>query len=361
MRMGTASAISRRPAVRLAALLLPLLLSGCTAAISHYIGSQQSFGYDQIASEDTLLQQGFSESEFCSSRTRKCLSYLSAAPLSGKRSLRYRVTIQAQGVEESSQLELDESAAGQYSGLVVLIHGFRASKEYMANSALYFRFLGFHVLLPDLLGHGKSSPGIGFGVEDSTIISELIDQQGLSPAPVLVVGNSLGAVAATRLLAERSDIVGLLLQAPMTVFDQATVNYVNAYSPLPSWMIPDSMVREGALAALQDAGVALEQTDIAAMLTRNDTTPTLILLSDADRVAPPEAFETTLSNSLVSVVVVAGRSHPAMSVIDQRDDRVIQRWLSGLIEANRASEVNRQHHEQRGESENLQHQWRAEA
>jgi hypothetical protein len=57
----------------------------------------------------------------------------------------------------------------------------------------------------------------------------------------------------------RNDTDGLVLQAPVVVFDQAVVNYANAYSPFYSSFIPDSSIRTGAAKALKDADVRLEQ------------------------------------------------------------------------------------------------------
>jgi pimeloyl-ACP methyl ester carboxylesterase len=306
--------------------LCAISLVGCSSAVSSYISSQQSFGYDQIASSDTLAQQGFFKSEFCSITTGSCLSYLEARPMSDKQRLSYQVTIQTNGKEELSRLKIERKDTNCYSGLVVLIHGFRASKEYMVNSALYFRFLGFDVIVPDLLGHGESSPGIRFGIEDSDVLSELLDTLEVSGKPIFVVGNSLGAVAATRLLNLRNDIDGLVLQAPMVVFDQAVVNYANAYSPFSSSFIPDSSIRTGAVKALKDAGVRLEQTNIVPTLS-NGKIPVLILVSTNDPVAPPYSYS-PISSELISVVEVSGRSHPSMSVINQQDNEVIQSWLS---------------------------------
>ena len=306
--------------------LCTISLVGCSSAVSSYISSQQSFSYDQIASSDTLAQQGFLKSEFCSITTGSCLSYLEATPMSDKQRLSYQVTIQANGKEELSRLEIERSGTTCYSGLVVLIHGFRASKEYMVNSALYFRFLGFDVIVPDLLGHGESSPGIRFGIEDSDVLSELLDGLEVSGKPIFVVGNSLGAVSATRLINLRNDIDGLVLQAPMVVFDQAVVNYANAYSPFYSSFIPDSSIRTGAVKALKDADVTLEQTNIVSTLPDSES-PVLILVSTNDPVAPPTSY-TPISSDLISVVEVSGRSHPSMSVINQQDNEVIQGWLS---------------------------------
>jgi pimeloyl-ACP methyl ester carboxylesterase len=309
-----------------------LLLTGCSSAISRYISSQQSFGYEQIASREILREQGFYESEFCSQKTDLCISYLTAKPLSHKQKLSYRVELQINGRNELNQLEIKRESTNSCSGLVVLIHGFRASKEYMVNSALYFRFLGFDVLLPDLLGHGESSSGIRFGVDDSKVINELIEELDHPGERILIVGNSLGAVAATQLIELRGDIGGLVLQAPMIRFDQAAVNYIDAYSPFLSSWIPKASIESGAGKALTHAGVKLEQTDIIPLLARNEI-PTLILVSNDDPVAPPEIYK-EISNEYISVAEVSERSHPSMAVITQQDDEIVQGWLVG--KANKA-------------------------
>ena len=312
------------------ACILPL--AGCSSAISSYISSQQSFGYEQIASREILREQGFHESQFCSRETDLCISYLAAKPLSHKQKLSYRVELEINGRNELNRLEIERESTNRCSGLVVLIHGFRASKEYMVNSALYFRFLGFDVLLPDLLGHGESSSGIRFGVEDSKVINELIEELDYSGESILIVGNSLGAVAATQLIGLRSDIGGLVLQAPMIRFDRAAVNYIDAYSPFLSFWVPRASIESGAGKALKDAGVKLEQTDIIPVLARNKI-PTLIIVSSDDPVAPSEIYK-ELSNEYISIAEVPERSHPSMAVITQQDDEIVQGWLVG--KANKA-------------------------
>jgi len=309
-----------------------IVLAGCSSVISSYISSQQSFGYDQIASGETLTQQGFSKSEFCSTATGSCLSYLTATPLSDKHSLSYEVSILANGKEELNQLEIQRTDTNCYSGLVVLIHGFRASKEFMVNSALYFRFLGFDVVIPDLLGHGESSPGIRFGIEDSKVLSELLDELAIHGKTLFIVGSSLGAIAAAELPNLRNDIDGLVLQAPMVGFADAVVNYMGAYSPFLPSIIPESSIKNGAAKALANAGLEIEQTDITSALAKGKT-PTLILVSNGDSVAPPDSFK-QLSSDLITVVEFPGRSHPSMSVITQQDNEIIQSWFKS--KANKA-------------------------
>jgi len=208
---------------------------------------------------------------------------------------------------------------------VLLLHGFRASKEFMANTALYFRFLGFDVLVPDLLGSGESDGVLSFGVRDSRILSQLLDSRPEISAPLYVLGNSMGALAATHLAVSRKDLRGLILQAPMPVFDRAVVNYIESYSPRLAWCLTERAMKEGAVSALAHAGVSLAQTDIRPLVASLPI-PVLILASDEDPVAPFEEYR-SLEGRAVSVARVEKRGHAGMAVIGGSEAEIIDHWL----------------------------------
>ena len=307
-------------------------LPGCSATISEYISGQQSFSYEHLASSDELVRLGFRKSHYCPDQNQTCISYLTADPLTDVSKLDYEVTIDALGKEETIQLHLVRKNTGWYRGQVILIHGFRMTKEFMVNSALYFRFLGFRVLVPDLLAHGESGGEIGYGVLDSQILDAVLGHlSGSNDCPTLVVGNSMGAVAATHLARKNDRVSGLVLQAPMTIFDSASVNYINSYSPFMASFLPDQIIREGAVKALNNAGVLTSQTDIKPILSSLKI-PTLILASDNDAVAPYAYYQPSQSQE-VTVTRIDSRSHPGMAVIGQLDSDHIQQWLN--LEANK--------------------------
>lgn len=293
--------------------------------VSQYISSRQSFDSADVANEQQLHEQGFSKERFCSSRDHVCLSYLIAGPLTSSQRLRYDVQMLSGGRADRVRLELNrESISAPLHGTVLLLHGFRASKEFMANTALYFRFLGFDVLVPDLPGHGESDGSFGFGVKDSGPLSELLDSRVVMQ-PLYVLGNSMGALAATHLAAARQDIRGLILQAPMPVFDEAVMRYIENDSPLLAKCLTERAIRSGAREALMRAGIQLAQTDIKpriAALPMN----VLVLASPEDPIAPFENFE-SLSHGNVVLRKIEGRSHPGMAVIGSAESDSIYRWL----------------------------------
>src|SRR5690606_24317692 len=127
-----------------------------------------------------------------------------------------------------------------------------------------------------------------------------------------VLGNSMGAVAATHLAVVRQDIAGLILQAPMPEFGLAAVRYIESYSPLLAACLSDRAIEEGARQAVRRSGVDVAQTDIKPLVATLSV-PVLILASPDDPVAPPGDFG-SLTDENVLIRTVEGRSHPGMAV-----------------------------------------------
>lgn len=214
------------------------------------------------------------------------------------------------------------------SGTIVLIHGFRGSKEFMLNTALHFRFLGCDVLVPDLLGHGDSEGENAFGVGDRHVINELITSEYNSKDNLFILGNSMGAVTAVHLSNMRDDVNGILLQAPMIEFDEAVLRYTKANHPYLRLLFSDASILSGAARALNEAGITVEDTNINPLIVSSNS-PLLLLASSHDPVAPFEKFNHKNSN-VVTVKDLPNRNHPSMGVIGNDDSEVILKWLKEL-------------------------------
>jgi pimeloyl-ACP methyl ester carboxylesterase len=143
---------------------LALGLSGCASLVAEYIQGAASFGYEHVVSDADITSLGFERGRFCPPGGEFCVGYLAGKAIGGER-LRYETELGSGASSTSVVLDLSrESVPVGLHGTVVLLHGYRASKEFMLNTALYFRFLGFEVLVPDLLGHGESGGEKGYGV-----------------------------------------------------------------------------------------------------------------------------------------------------------------------------------------------------
>lgn len=160
---------------KLVIIILCFSISACSSKIASYIEKSRSFPHDHIITSEQISQWDFSKSNYCQAQSNQCISYFHAAPLANKR-ISYSIEIESVKSVSAVNLELSrDNLKKDFSGTIILLHGFRASKEFMLTSALYFRFLGFDVVIPDLLGHGESDGTKGYGVVDSEIISNLID------------------------------------------------------------------------------------------------------------------------------------------------------------------------------------------
>jgi len=303
-------------------------LLGCSTVVSSFIEESNSFDYLNVASNEDIERYGFGNGYFCSDSQDVCVSYLEAKPLNTSK-LRYTTELDSNGQETTVSLEIkNTSLTRDFKGTVVLLHGYRASKEFMINSALFFRFLGFDVLVPDLLGHGKSSGEKSYGVGDAPIINELINSKIAEGQRLYLLGNSMGSVTAAYLSNMRKDISGVILQAPMLEFDQAVSNYINANFPLANYLFSKQSIKEGAISSLKRADLSLEQTNIKPLIMSSKA-PVIIFASASDTVAPYSYFK-DLTSDRVKTVKVPDRNHPSMAVIGDSESHEVIKWLSEI-------------------------------
>ena len=310
----------------LAFLCIPL--GGCSSMVAEYISESKSFSFDSMISYNEIVKYGFEKDSFCSKSHKACLSYLYGKPLEKQR-IRYTTDLISNVQESNVSLDIEKSSLPDiFHGTVVLLHGFRSSKEFMLNSALYFRFLGFEVLVPDLLGHGESEGRKEFGVGDSKIINELINNKYNSKQELYLLGNSMGAITAAYVSSMRDDINGLILQAPMLEFDQAVFNYVTSNHPYVSSLLSEDNIREGAKIALNRANISLDGTNIKQLINLSEV-PVLIFASVSDSVAPYSDFS-QLTSDHTSVVKMKNRNHPSMAVIGNDESAEFIKWFEKL-------------------------------
>ncbi len=315
-----------------------LVLSGCTTYIAKEIRSTRtSLANSSDVKEN--VSRFYEKQQFCSTSKGLCTSYLYAPPLDvffqkmqpnvKNISLSTKIALSDKGSDEEIVLNLKRTVSeAPFTGSMILIHGYNVSKEAMGFNGIYFSYLGFNIILPDMLGHGEADDPIGFGLEDSRLFNELLDQlirDDSLPKPIYVLGNSLGAVAASHLFSQRKDIKGLILQAPAPRFDEATRRFAKQYFPTMSRIFPDRVVNNGVIRALQESGVSVEQTDIRPSLENTDR-PVLILASTEDSIAPYSHW-LSLENPEITLLKLNGRSHIGMAGVDQKEAPDIQQWL----------------------------------
>nr|WP_211178136.1 alpha/beta fold hydrolase [Pseudonocardia acidicola] len=150
---------------------------------------------------------------------------------------------------------------------------------------------GFGVLLLDYRGFG-GNPGRpseeGLAADARAAYRHLVDNHGVDPRRVLLLGESLGTAVATRLAGERR-VGGLVLRSPFTALADVAARH---YPFLP------------ARALLRDRYEL--QTRI-----RDVRVPTAVVLGGADEIVPPEQSRAVAAAAprLVEVLEIAGARH----------------------------------------------------
>ncbi len=223
-----------------------------------------------------------------------------------------------------------ESNALPQAETIVLLHGFAANKE---NWLRFSRYLTskYHVLAPDLPGHGDSTKNmeLSYHLEDQVLyLDELIDTLGVSRFHL--VGNSMGGAISSIYAARHPDkVITLSLFDPAGIYDHESefaqllregenpliveneddfeqlMNFAMEDPPFVPWPIT-TVIAERSIAnkAINEKifGELLEdfeQLDFKQKI-KNISAPTLILWGEQDRVIAwqnAEQFTSLIPNS----------------------------------------------------------------
>jgi len=307
-----------------------MLLSGCQNLVKNALLHATSYPHDAATTNMIKTEFDIQTRQFCDP-IYGCYDYLFAANKANKKRLKMNNAANFTDKEHKTSLLIERKNIPGFSGSVVLIHGFRGSKEWMALSAAYFQFLGFDVYLLDLMGHGDYSVSKGFGVNDVDYIASFIQHNLDASLPIIAVGNSMGGLVASY-LASQKHVDLAILQAPMTQFDEGLRGHLQERQPWYRFLLTDNTINKGAAKALSEVGISNSQTN-SIVLLKQTPTPILIFASNTDSVSPYSAFE-GLSSPLIEVVKVEDVEHAYMSMIGQGEHNKITRWLSSKLLGN---------------------------
>lgn len=310
------------------------LLSGCASYVEYELSQRpQGMSWDE-ESEADMRGLELRKREFCLPYLGGCTGYYFGKPYhllegEGFQRLTLNAELEVNGQVDSSRLDLARDSTAPRSGTVVLLHGYGGDKSTMGYLAAYYMFLGYHVVVPDLLGHGESSAEqVGFGVLDAPLINALIDSlpRREAPRPLYLAGVSMGAVAAAHVTKGRDDVRGLMLFAPMRPMDQATTAMVDLLYPNLSKAMPADSIRKGVLAAMRKQDIPVSATDLLEIVPTLDV-PTLIVASDKDSIAPYDYY-LPLESEQVRLIMAPGRHHMSLGVMDNERHQHVSAWLA---------------------------------
>lgn len=165
---------------------------------------------------------------------------------------------------------------------VVMTHGLGDSLESLTPTARRWAERGHSVLLVDLRGHGGSEGrhitlgGLERGDVEAGIAA--LQSRGLAGSGLILSGVSMGSVAVLLASAGRTDLRGVLAEAPYDTFRDSVAHHAKLLYGMPSWLplIPMSI----ALAEWR-AGFDAAAIDCVAA-ARRIRAPLLLIVDGAD-------------------------------------------------------------------------------
>ena len=105
-------------------------------------------------------------------------------------------------------LKVDDTGKGP---ALVLLHGLTATRRYVLQGSRLLAREGFRLVSYDARAHGESDPGDGYEYSDlATDLVSVLDEREIDSA--VLVGHSMGAATAIRVVLERPERVSGLVQ-----------------------------------------------------------------------------------------------------------------------------------------------------
>ena len=179
-------------------------------------------------------------------------------------------------------------AEGEALGAVVFLHGYGASKAQSLAVAPFLHRAGYHVLAPDLRGHGWSEGGhTTFGIDEAAdaraAYSWLAQRGDVDMARVAFFGWSMGG--ATALLASESmpDVKAFVVDSAFARLDNVVSNSLSSLTGLPPF--PFSPLTIGFASLMTHRQVGDSQP---ARATDDLARPVLIIHGQADHLVRPD-------------------------------------------------------------------------
>ena len=130
----------------------------------------------------------------------------------------YGLKVKKQCLDELDIYYLDSGDSGSHKPVIVMVHGFTATKELWARFAKHL-VKDFRVIAPDLAGHGQTeyNPNFDYGIPaQCERLSKLLDDLNIEQAHI--TGNSMGGfIAANFAKMHPSKVLSVGLQDPAGV------------------------------------------------------------------------------------------------------------------------------------------------
>lgn len=168
---------------------------------------------------------------------------------------------------------------------IVLVHGIHANRAYLLPQAFLLAQAGYHLLLIDLRGHGRSEGyEVTYGYREALDVEAAVDYLAALPGVkhIGALGHSLGGAAVIRAAATDPRLRALVIQSSFSSLSRVVDDSFNKFVLLPRWPFAPLVI---SLAELK-TGVSLDQVDSAHDLAAMSPRPVLFIHSAADGLFP---------------------------------------------------------------------------
>jgi hypothetical protein len=167
--------------------------------------------------------------------------------------------------------------------VVVVVHGLGDSLESYVGHARLFRERGYGALLLDVRGHGASE-GVyttlgGLESHDVRAAIQSLRERGLASHGLLLMGHSMGAVAALLAAADEADLRAVIVEAPYDTYRNTVTHHAKLLYGLPAWV---PIIPLAIRAAEWRAGFDADEIDCVRAAGRIRA-PLLAIVDGADR------------------------------------------------------------------------------
>ena len=291
--------------------LLTLLLSGCISSIladTVIKAPNQEQVPRAVRDEDyraQLAQIYAQEFEVAVGLPEARLSVAVIEP--GNYQMTYRVVVhENQAGRKRKRLVLEwedakeEASPARSHGTVMVLHGYRDSKEDSLHWALALAEAGYRAVVVDFRGHGRSTGKvISYGAFEATDLVQVVDeleQRDLFQGKIGVMGTSYGGSVGLLLAAKDPRVATVVSLEPYSSAATGVVEFARGVAPSRTASISDEQFQAGLKLAEKRGGFKWSDADVLA-LSESITVPFFLWHGAKDTWVSPENSRRLIENA----------------------------------------------------------------
>jgi dipeptidyl aminopeptidase/acylaminoacyl peptidase len=204
---------------------------------------------------------------------------------------------------------------GRRAEAVILIHGIDANRMAVLPEAAVLADAGYHLLLLDLRGHGRSEGSeVTYGYREAWDVQAGADYLLARPAveQVGALGTSLGGAVVARAAAIDPRLAAVVIESSYSSLPDAVEDAFDSLSIFPKWPFAPLLVT----LAERRVGLEISQIDTARDLAAVHPRPVLIIHGTEDHLFPPhharKLYDTAREPKALWLIEGLGHGNPVI-------------------------------------------------